>query len=41
MGFQMSREMECRDGDDACMVRVFFLSLHLLDFANDTPRGCS
>lgn len=26
MGFEMSMEMECRDGEDACMVCAWFLS---------------
>lgn len=27
MGFEMSREMECKDGDDTCMVGALFHSL--------------
>lgn len=37
MGFEMRMEMECRDGDDVCMVCFsFFLFpvFHLLDLAN-------
>jgi GNAT superfamily N-acetyltransferase len=36
MGFHMSMEMECRDGDDACMVCSYLLlSLCFLSFSSD------
>lgn len=28
IGFEMSKEMECRDGDDACMVSTNFLPIY-------------
>lgn len=32
MGFEMKMEMECRDGEDACMVSFTFLPLSFLAF---------
>lgn len=32
MGFEMRKEMECRDGEDACMVCFFFADHSLLSF---------
>lgn len=34
MGFEMSMEMECRDGEDACMVCLFASSLLCCRWAN-------
>lgn len=32
MGFEMSMEMECRDGEDACMVCFWCFPCHVFSF---------